>query len=317
MPVALNHTMTRREWTMLLVLALLWGGTFFFIGLSLPEVPPITLVALRVSLSAIVFYLIMLALRKPMPRDVSAWSAFLVIGTLNNAIPFALIVWAQTRIPSGLASILNATTPLFTVIAAHYFTLDEKLTPARFAGVLLGATGVAVMIGAELMGGLTASATADIAILCAAMSYALAGIYGRRFRRMGVSPMATAAGQVTVASALLVPSALAIEHPWTLALPSATVCAAILGLVMLSTVVGFILYFRILETAGATNLLLVTFLIPISAILLGALFLDEHLQPKHFVGIALIGCGLAAIDGRPVSWIVGSSGLGKLKKREA
>jgi drug/metabolite transporter (DMT)-like permease len=298
MKAALHRTMTRLEWGMLILLSLLWGGSFFFTEVALREWPPLTLVVLRVGLAALVLHGVVLALGQRMPGDWRAGRAFLVMGLLNNAIPFALIVWGQTRIAGGLASILNATTPLFGVIAAHLLTADERMSGGRLAGVLVGFAGVVVMIGPAAAGGLGADVAAQAAVLSGALSYALAGVYGRRFRAMGVTPLVTAAGQVTASTAILLPLALLMEQPWSLPPPSTAVGAAVLGLALLSTVLAYILYFRILATAGATNILLVTFLIPVSAIVLGSLVLGERLDPRHFAGMALIGCGLAAIDGR-------------------
>jgi drug/metabolite transporter (DMT)-like permease len=220
------------------------------------------------------------------------------MGVLNNVVPFTLIVWGQSHIASGVASILNATTPLFTVLVAHVLTAEERLTSARIAGVVLGLIGVAVMVGEAAIAALGVDVLAQLACLAAALSYAFAGIYGRRFKAMGVTPIATAAGQVTASSALLLPIMLLVDQPWTLPMPSMTAILALIGVAALSTALAYILYFRILATAGATNLLLVTFLIPVSAILLGVLVLGETLALKHVIGMALISLGLAAIDGR-------------------
>jgi drug/metabolite transporter (DMT)-like permease len=290
--------MTPLEWGMLLTLSLLWGGSFFFNGIALRELPPLTVVALRVGLAAAILHVVILGTGQRMPGGRKIWGAFLVMGLFNNAIPIGLIVWGQTEIASGLASILNATTPLFGVIVAHALTKDERMTGDRLAGVIVGFLGVVVMIGPAALEGVGANVAAQIAVLAAALSYAFAGVYGRRFKAMRVMPIATATGQVTASTAMMLPLALVVEQPWSLAPPSPTVLAAVLGLAVLSTVVGYILYFRILATAGATNSLLVTFLIPVSAILLGALFLGERLDPRHLAGMALIGLGLAAIDGR-------------------
>ena len=218
------------------------------------------------------------------------------MGLLNNALPFALILWGQTHIPSGLAAILNATTPLFTVVIAHAATVDEKLTPTRLIGVTIGLCGVAVMLGPDLLRDVGADVAAQGACLLAALSYAFAGIYGRRFR--GEPPLRIATGQLVMSSLMLAPLALLIDRPWTLAPPSAAAWAALLGTAILSTALGYLLYFRILARAGATNVLLVTFLIPVSAILLGTLILGEQLAMRHIVGMAAIALGLAAIDGR-------------------
>ena len=296
-PTPVNRTMTTAEWTMLLTMSVLWGASFFFVGIAVKELPPLTIVVLRVALAAAMLYVALRILGLRLPHDRSAWAAFFGMGLFNNVIPFCLIVWAQTHIASGLAAILNATTPLFTVLVAHHFTNDERMTPNRLAGVLIGFCGVVLMIGPAALRGLGTDVLAQLAVLGATLSYAFAGVFGRRFARMGIAPMATAAGQVTASAIMLAPVALVIDQPWTLPMPGAATWGSILGIAALSTALGYVLYFRILATAGATNLLLVTFLIPVSAILLGAL-LGERLSPQHFAGMALIGAGLAAIDGR-------------------
>ena len=298
MPAAARKPMTAAEWGLLVALSILWGGSFFFASVALRELPPLTLVALRVGIAAAILNLVLAARGQRMPRSRAVWTAFLGMGALNNAVPFCLIAWGQTHIASGLAAILNATTPLWTVVLAHLLTRDERMTASKAAGVLIGFAGVAVMLGPALLTELGADALAQLAVLAAAVSYALAGIYGRRFRAMGVPPFATAAGQVTASTLLLAPLALVVDRPWALPAPGSSTIAAVLGFAALSTALAYILYFRLLATVGATNLLLVTFLIPVSAILLGVLLLDERLEPRQIVGMALIGAGLAAIDGR-------------------
>jgi drug/metabolite transporter (DMT)-like permease len=287
-----------REWLMLLALSALWGGSFFFNGVAVRELPSFTLVWLRVAVAAAVLQVLLRLLGQTIPRNLPVWAAFFAMGLLNNVVPFVLIVWGQHRIASGLAAILNATTPLFTVLVAHLLTRDEKLTTFKATGVAVGFIGAAVMVGPDALRGIGADFLAQAACLAAALSYAFAGIFGRRFRRMGVSPLATATGQVTASSLMLLPIMLLVDRPWLLAAPHAATWAAVIGVALLSTALGYVLYFRILATAGATNLLLVTFLIPVSAILLGALVLHETLLPRHFLGMALIGAGLAGIDGR-------------------
>ncbi|CAO4177234.1 DMT family transporter [Methylorubrum populi] len=293
-----NRPMSASEWTMLLGLSLLWGGSFFFTGVALTALPPFTLVALRVGIAALVLALVLPLVGLRLPRSRRVWAAFFGMGVLNNVLPFCLIVWGQTHIASGLAAILNATTPLFTVVATHVLTSDERMTGNRLAGVLIGLAGVIVMIGASAFAGPSADLLAQLAILGAALSYAFAAVFGRRFRRMGIPPLTTATGQVTASAFLLLPVALWADRPWTLAMPAASVWGAVLGIAVLSTALAYVLYFRILTTAGATNLMLVTLLIPVSAVLLGAVVLGERLEPRHGLGMALIACGLAAIDGR-------------------
>jgi drug/metabolite transporter (DMT)-like permease len=300
-----NRTMSSLEWGMLIALSVLWGGSFFFTGVAVKELPPFTIVLLRVGGAAIILNIVVRAMGLSMPREGRVWAAFFGMGFLNNAVPFTLFVWGQTHIASGLASILNATTPLFTVVVAHFFTTDEKMTGNRLMGVLVGLAGVAVMIGRQALEGLGTHTLAQFACLGAALTYGFAGVYGRRFKRMGIAPIMTATGQVTASTLMLAPAALLAEHPWTLPVPSLPVAAAILGIAALSTALAYVLYFRILATAGATNLLLVTFLIPVSAIILGTLVLREPLVGTQLVGMALIGLGLAAIDGRLPRWAAG------------
>lgn len=284
---------------MLLALATVWGGSFFFNGIAVRELPVFTVVVSRVALAAIIL-LVLLRLRgERMPRGRRVWAAFFGIGLLNNAILFSLIVWGQQHIASGVASILNASTPIFTVVLAHLLTSDERMTGGKFTGVLIGFVGVAVMIGSDALRDLGVHVVAQFICLAGAVSYAFAGIYGRRFRAMGISPMSTATGQVVASSLILLPVMMVVDQPWMLPVPSLTAIGALIGVAAISTALAYVLYFRILATAGATNLLLVTFLIPVSAILLGTLFLGEVLLPRHFAGMALIGAGLAAIDGRP------------------
>ncbi|WP_439625663.1 DMT family transporter [Shinella sp.] len=293
-----SHQMSAREWALLIALSLLWGGSFLFNGILVRELPTLTIVALRVALAAIALWTIVRLSGHAVPKSREVWLAFLGMGVLNNIIPFSLIVWGQTHIASGLASILNATTPLFAVIAAHLLTQDEKMTGSRLIGVLVGFAGVALMIGPSVLSDLGTNVLAQLAVLGGAVSYSIAGIFGRRFRRMGLPPLLPAAGQVTTSAALMLPVALIVDRPWTLAMPSAEAWMALFGLAFLATALAYVIFFRILATAGATNLMLVTFLIPVSAILLGALVLGEMLAPKHFAGMALIAVGLAAIDGR-------------------
>ncbi|MGI9303340.1 MAG: DMT family transporter [Gammaproteobacteria bacterium] len=287
------------EWFLLITLSVLWGGSFFFVGVIVEALPPLTIVVLRVGLAALALNIALLAIGRPIPGGARLWMAFLGMGFLNNVIPFCLIVWGQTHIASGLASILNATTPLFTVIVAHFLTRDERMTAAKFAGVIAGLIGVAIMMGPDALQGFSAGLLAQLAIIGAAMSYAFAGIFGRRFHSLGVAPVHTAAGQLTASTVLLMPVVLLVDRPWALPLPGADIWAAVAGLALLSTALAYILFFRILATAGATNLLLVTFLIPVSAVLLGSGILGEQLEARHFAGMAMIGLGLAAIDGRP------------------
>ncbi|WP_243698469.1 DMT family transporter [Paracoccus alkanivorans] len=293
----INPQMEAADWAQLLLLSLLWGGSFFLIAISVTGLPVLSIVAIRLGVAAMVLWLIVLATGRRLPRAPGIWAAFLVMGILNNAIPFGLIVWGQTSIPSGLASILNATTPLWTVIVSGLLLSDEAFSARKLAGVVLGLGGVAVMIGLDTLAGLGHAIWAQLAILGAALSYAFANVFGRRFRSMELDPVVTAAGMVTGSSALLIPLALSVDGWPGVDVPGQVWLAAIvLGVV--STGLAYVLYFRVLARAGATNISLVTFLVPVSAILLGWLFLAETLGQAHLLGVVLIALGLALIDGR-------------------
>lgn len=283
---------------MLLILSILWGGSFYFVGVAVNELPTFTIVFLRVGIAALGLHLILRIVGERMPAGSAIWRTFFIMGFLNNLVPFSLIAWGQSHVASGLASIILATTPLFTVVVAHFMTADERLSGGRLAGIAAGIVGVVILVGSESLHGLGIALLAHIGLLGAALFYSFGGVFGRRFQRMGVTPLVTATGQITASSVLLLPLALAVDRPWTLDMPSGGTWLAIAGLALLSTSLAYILYFRILAAAGATNLLLVTFLIPVSAIILGAAFLAQRLQANHFIGMAVIGLGLAAIDGR-------------------
>ena len=286
------------DWGLLVLLSLLWGGSFLCVGIAVQELPVLTIIALRVSLAALVLWGIALFSGHQLPRGRKTWQAFLALGLLNNVIPFGLIVFGQQTIGAGLAAILNATTPLWTVLIAALFLADERFSKQKLFGVLLGLVGVIVMVGPDSLAGISRNLGAQLAVLGATLSYAFASVFGRRFAAAKISPLHTALGQVTASSFILVPLALMIDTPWASALPSQATIFAILGLAVLSTAGGYLLFFNILERAGATNVSLVTLLIPPSAIAMGMLFLEETLQGTHFIGLALIILGLLSLQGR-------------------
>ncbi len=291
-----SRTMDSTEWTMLLALSALWGSSFFFFKVLVAELPPFTVVLGRVAGAAIILNVFLMLRATPTTRDLP-WRQFIVMGIANNVIPFSLIVWGETHISSGLASILNASTPVFSVLFTHFMTRTEKLTWERAIGVMFGLFGVVLLVGLETLQGLTyKNLRGEGACLLAAMSYAVAGIYGRRFK--GLPSLHVATGQLTGAALVMLPIASFVDRFWTLPTPSPAAWGALLGIVLLCTVVAYVLYFRILSTAGPTNLLLVTFLLPITALLLGKLVLNEPIQAAAVIGMIFIGIGLISIDGR-------------------
>jgi drug/metabolite transporter (DMT)-like permease len=298
MTAAPQRAMNPSEWGLLLLLSLLWGGSFFFVGVAVKELPPLTIVLARVSLAALLLWLSAPLTGLSAARILANAPALAALGLLNNAIPFTLIVWGQTHLASGLASILNATTPLITVIAAHFLTSSERLNARKLLGALIGLIGVALMIGPDIARGLATDVVAEAAGLAAALSYALASIFARRFRTLGLEPIEVATGQITASSLMLAPLALAVDRPWDLPAPSLGAIGALIAIAAFSTALAYIVYFRILAGAGATNVVLVTLLAPATSIGLGAAFLGERLATRHFVGLALIAIALAGIDGR-------------------
>ena len=304
-PVPTGHSvpmirivMNRSDWAILILLAVIWGGAFMFIGVAVKHVHPLTYVGLRLTIAAAGMWVALKISggRLGLPREV--WRSILLLALLNNALPFTLFGWGQTHIASGLASILNATTPIWGVVVAHVFTHDERLTPRKIAGVLLGFGGVATMIGPALLANIGTDGLAQFACIAASLSYALAAVWARRFKKMGLSPMSVTTGQLTAGALMMLPLALIVDQPWTQPMPPLSAWGAIIALALLCTAFGYVLYFRLIDRAGATNALLVTLLVPPVAILLGSMFLGETLAPQDFIGLALIAFGLAAIDGR-------------------
>ena len=297
----IRTTMNRSDWAILLVLAVIWGGAFMFIGVAVKHVHPLTYVWLRLTIAAAGMWVALKISggKLGLPREV--WGSILLLSLLNNALPFTLFGWGQTHIASGLASILNATTPIWGVVVAHVFTHDERLTPRKIAGVLLGFGGVATMIGPALLANIGTDGLAQLACISASLSYALASVWARRFKRQGLSPMSVTTGQLSAGALMMLPLAFVVDRPWTQPMPPLTAWGAIVALALLCTAFGYVLYFRLIDRAGATNALLVTLLVPPVAILLGSMFLGETLAPQDFIGLALIALGLAAIDGRLLS----------------
>jgi len=290
--------MNRRDWGIILILAGIWGAAFMFIGIAVRHVPPITYVWLRLTIAAAAMwgYLWLRGERTGLPRSV--WPSIMVLTLLNNVVPFVLIGWGEVRIASGLAAILNTTTPIMGVVVAHFTTPDERMSPRKIGGVLLGVAGVVVMVGPSLLSNVGSDALAQLACVVASLSYAIAAVWARRYKAMGISPLGVTTGQLTAGALVMLPLSLIVEQPWTQPLPPLGAWAAIAALALLCTAFAYVLYFRLIARAGATNAMLVTLIVPPVAILLGGLFLHEALSAQDLLGLGLIAFGLAAIDGR-------------------
>ncbi|MDO6731536.1 DMT family transporter [Marinovum sp. 2_MG-2023] len=289
-------TMDLKASMMLLLLAAVWGGSFFFAEVALTELPPMTITLHRVFWAMTALACALRARGARLPRPGRIWGAYLVMGALNNAIPFSLIFWGQTQIDSGLASILNATTAMFAALMAGLLLKDEPLTFKRIAGATLGVVGVALIMGPSAVTAFSLHNLAQLAVLGATMSYALAGVWGRSMLS-DQPPLVNAFGMLLGSTVLMIPAVLVLDGPPNLSL-SMGVWAALLGLSTLSTALAYGLYFAILARAGAANLLLVTLLIPPFAIALGVVFLGETMAPIAWFGFAVIGIGFAVTDGR-------------------
>lgn len=301
-PMQVETTMTRQTWVMLGALSLLWGCSFPFIKVAVGGAPPLTVVLLRVTIGALALAPVLVLAREKIPRGGAVWTAFFGMALLNNVVPWSLSVWGQQSLTTAVAAIINATTPLFSVIVGHFFLADERMRANRLAGVLVGFVGVAVLIGPTALTQGSDKLLPELAFIAAAISYAFSGIVGRKFARFGLTPLQAAQGQLTASALMMAPLALAFDHPWTLPMPTGPQVFSILGLGLLSTALAFILFFRILARAGATNVMLVTLLVPVTAFIIGAIFLGERLEARNFVGMAFIAAGLGLIDGRPLTY---------------
>jgi len=298
-----------RDWTLLAVLSVLWGGSFFFNGVVLKELPPLTVVLLRVALAAMILLPVLRAYQIRFPVGLTGWKPFFAIALLNNVLPFSLIVIGQTYIPSGLASILNATTPLFTVMVMAAAG-DEKLHARRVVGVVTGLVGVIILHGQDVhgqdLGFQSGEGVGILLCLAAAFSYGLSALYARR-KLSNSPPLATATFQLLASALMMTIVAAVVERPWQLAMPGVTTWLAMIGLSALSTALAYIVFFQVLRRSGSTNVMLVTLLIPVTAILLGYLVLGESISLREIIGALVIGSALLLMDGRVLKFIPGFS----------
>jgi len=290
-----SSAMDRQTWLLLILLSVLWGGSFFFASAALRELPPLTVVLARVAIGAVLLLPFLKRLGGAWPETLAGWTPFFVMGMLNNVIPFSLLVAGQTYITGGMASVLNATTPLFTVLVLASFG-DEKLIARRIAGVIIGLIGVIVLRGP----GIVQSENQTIGMLLClggALSYGFSGLWGRR-KLKGVPPITSSTCQLICSTVVMTIIAGAVDRPWTLPMPGLATWGALIGLAALATSLAYIVFFTILARSGATNVMLVTLLIPVTAILLGVLILGEPLTVNEVIGAFIIAASLLVIDGR-------------------
>ena len=294
-----------KDWALLLLLSVLWGAAFFFAGVAVTELPPFTVVLSRVAIAACLLVPLHWLLQGRLPRGWARWWPFFVMGLINNVIPFSLVVTGQQWIASGLASVINATTPLFTALVMAAFG-EERLLARRVVGVGLGIAGVVVLSGQRLDAD-TCRVEGIVLCLGAALSYAFAGLWGRR-RLLNVPPLTSATCQLICSAAVMIVLAGSIDRPWTLPMPSLTLWATLFGFAVLSTALAYIVFFKILVRSGASNVMLVTLLIPVTSISLGSLILGEALVGREIAGAFIIASSLLVIDGRILSLLRRGSG---------
>ncbi|WP_051291795.1 DMT family transporter [Acetobacter nitrogenifigens] len=286
-----------QNWITLGFLSILWGGSFFFYKVLAPSLPPLTLVFGRVGFAAVALLAVLVVGRREFPLGASKIGWFLVLGAFNCAIPFSLYAWSERFVTSGVAATLNATTPIFTGIAMHLSSRDDRLTRRKIVGIACAFCGVAVLIGRDLLSGLSLSVLpGELACLGATTSYAIGAVLTRKLH--GVAPLQLTTGQLAGAALVILPLALLHDGLSAWRGLGAETWAAWLGIALLSTALAYLIFFRILTVHGANQAVLVTFLVPVSALAMGALLLGETLKWNTLAGAVLIGCGLAVIDGR-------------------
>ncbi|MEL6640364.1 MAG: DMT family transporter [Pseudomonadota bacterium] len=294
--MVMQQHLSTRAWAELGLLSLIWGASFLSIRIALDEIGPLTAVAHRTCWAAVVLWAVVLIGRYKIPTNPRVWAAFLIMGLLNNVIPFSLMAWGQLHIETGLTSILNAATAIFGVVLAAFFFADERLTPQRALGVGIGFFGVCTAIGLQAFVSFDLRSLGQLAVIAGTISYALAGVWARRHLG-GLPPQVAAAGMLTGASVMSLPLAVAVEGPIAFDLAPRTY-AAIAYYALVATAFAYLLYYRVLAMAGSGNLLLCTLLVAPVAIVLGALVLGESLRVNAYIGFTILAVGLLILDGR-------------------
>mgnify|MGYP001812004542 CR=1 FL=1 len=285
--------MNARQFLILLVLGLIWGASFLFIKVAVVTIPPFTVAFGRTALAALILYVVLRYRGLKLGSWGHLWGSFLVLGLFNGAVPYTLITWAEIHIDSGLAAILNALMPLFTVLLAHFFTQDEKLNWMKVSGIFLGFLGILALIGPAVLKGLGTHVIGQLAVVGAALCYAMAAIYGRRLKE--IPPLVSATGQLIGAALLTLPLSFIIDTPWQLSVTQLSL-GALACLSLLGTALAYILYYYLLARIGATNVSLVTYLLPITGVFWGAWLLSERLHWSAFLALALILAGIAGVN---------------------
>jgi len=284
------------QWLQLGLLALMWGSAYAMVAIALRELPPLTVVLGRVGIAALVLALVVWMMRLPWPRGPGGWMPFAVMGILNNVIPFIALAYGQLEIASGLASVIIATTPLWTVLLSRMFPPHEPIGVLRFAGLMLGIAGVGVLFGPEMLAGRPSTLAGMALALVAAISYGFSGLWGMRLR--AVPPIMSSASQLICSTVMLTPIVLLLDTPWRLPMPTTGVWLAVVFLAVVSTALSYIVFYRVLAVSGGTNAMLVTLMMPPLSVMLGIVLLGEEFVLRYVLGAVIIGAALLTIDGR-------------------
>lgn len=288
--------MTLRNFSWLLLLAVLWGPSFLFIKVAVQEIPPITLANLRVGIAALILYVILRAKGRKLPRSREMWRHFIIAGFFANALPFALFSWGEIYVDSALASILNGTTPLFTILFAHFFIPEDRITPPKLLGTFIGFIGLVLLVGPSFLQGAEATFWGLLAIIGAAVCYGISIVYIKIYMAT-LPPFVAPTGQLLTATLILLPLSIFVENPFVMPLPSWQATSSLLALAIFGTAIAFIVYYHIVDSSSATHLSMITYLVPIFGIFLGVVFLNEKIGWTAYIGCLFILLGVMVANG--------------------
>lgn len=283
-------------WFILILLGAIWGASYMFIKVGGAEIPPFTFVEVRTLVAAVALFAVLVLRKESIPRTRRTWLTLIAMGIFNGVIPYTAITWGETHISSGLASILTAAMPLFTVIFAHFWSDDERLTLPKAAGIALGFIGVVVLFVPEFQRGFQIEFWGQFAVVIAAASYGLATLIAHKYLA-GVSHVMASTGQLATAALFMLPLSLAFDNPFALR-PSLPAIGSLLILAILGTAFAYVLYYWLIEHTGATRTALVTYLIPITGVMWGALLLGERIEWEVILGLVLIIGGVGLVNRR-------------------
>ena len=295
------NAMSKQAWSLLLLLSAIWGASFLFIEMALVALSPASLVFFRVLIGAMTLGFVIIVTRRALPKQASFWLSTFVMGAINNVIPFTLIAYGQVTITGGMASIINANTAFFGVLVAAIFIVNERLSAHRLFGVIIGVSGVVIVVGPSELSQFDLTSIGQLAVILATLSYAFASVWGR-LKLQGYDSIVTAFA-TTLSASLILGVYLLVTQSFPVFDVTISIVIVAIGLGMIGTGYAYMIYFRILALAGASNLMLVTIIVPIFAVTLDAIFLSQWVSVREMLGFGIIALGLAVMDGRVLSYL--------------